>query len=725
MAASGAADSMVELKAIVDQLNSPPFRMNLTLVGFSHKQPIELLQIVNDVFTELDPSHKRDLRDEQSDATALRMLDFLNVCKYQIDDLAEFKEQFMRGNPTVLYPLLYWMLPKLPDLRKRTYLARYLRPVDIPEEFFADQQLLEQLKKYKELQELFKETHKAVDKARVSSVNPQELGAEIDQLEQERTQLQNKLAKLRERVSGPEYQAAKFDDILKITHLLRKEQEEEQTLAKSTREQKQRLQNQLALLQQRQQNLHELKLADERRQNPQEMLAKLRDDVKAARFLCNEKLEKDIKEHENQLREAGKLLVANPLAEDQVDELDRDVRDLTAQAAELQHKKEQMHAATDDKLQVFRAQVAGVEKKKEKMLEQVRDMEQDKREADAELQKVSAELEALSAGGLKPKSDAEKKAFMAQLDDKLKRFEKYKAELADLHRENDILIRTEEILRARDANIAEFNAELEKRAGVAGFSDAQDALESVSQGTGAVDKLKSDTLDDISKTVETIKTLILNKHNKLKPMIVEFKAQRAKADDIEAEYQKKKRAYEATVLALNSERMTLEKEVEQNTAQLKEEETSYHYLNGLAVVAQARQQMLKEENTFLSGKRAYSAEHKTYQDALQTAIREHEALAKRLHREQKDVKETHDSTVERRKAHVHLKALLQLKLRVVVAERRANGAGGAMGGGAAAAAGAGMGLGGGANGDGANFMALGMDADSLGGGGGDRMVVNE
>ena len=78
-----------------------------------------------------------------------------------------------------------------------------------------------------------------------------------------------------------------------------------------------------------------------------------------------------------------------------------------------------------------------------------------------------------------------------------------------MRRENDVLIRTEELLRARDANIAEFNAQLEEQHGVKGFSEAQDALENVSSGTGAVDKVKSDTLDEISKTVENIKTLIL------------------------------------------------------------------------------------------------------------------------------------------------------------------------------------------------------------------------
>jgi intraflagellar transport protein 81 len=51
----------------------------------------------------------------------------------------------MRGNPAVIYPLLYWLLQRLAELKKRSYLARYLRPVDIPEEFFADASLVEQL----------------------------------------------------------------------------------------------------------------------------------------------------------------------------------------------------------------------------------------------------------------------------------------------------------------------------------------------------------------------------------------------------------------------------------------------------------------------------------------------------------------------------------------------------------------------------------------------------
>ncbi len=60
--------------------------------------------------------------------------------------------------------------------------------------------------------------------------------------------------------------------------------------------------------------------------------------------------------------------------------------------------------------------------------------------------------------------------------------------MADLRRENGVLMRTEAILRARDSNIAEFNAKLEQEKGVQGFSEAQEQLENVSGTAGQIDK---------------------------------------------------------------------------------------------------------------------------------------------------------------------------------------------------------------------------------------------
>lgn len=76
-------EKMSELRFIVDKLNEPPFSQKLTLVTLDEKNPIQLLQVVNDVFTHFDQAHLRDLRDEPPEAMAVRMLTFLSILNYK------------------------------------------------------------------------------------------------------------------------------------------------------------------------------------------------------------------------------------------------------------------------------------------------------------------------------------------------------------------------------------------------------------------------------------------------------------------------------------------------------------------------------------------------------------------------------------------------------------------------------------------------------------------
>ena len=49
--------STTEIKQIVDGLNRPPFMLNLSLVEFDDKAPLELLEILNQVIGSLDKVH--------------------------------------------------------------------------------------------------------------------------------------------------------------------------------------------------------------------------------------------------------------------------------------------------------------------------------------------------------------------------------------------------------------------------------------------------------------------------------------------------------------------------------------------------------------------------------------------------------------------------------------------------------------------------------------------
>lgn len=43
-----------QLKFIVEQLNLEPFRKNLNLITFDSLEPMQLLQVLNDVLAEID-----------------------------------------------------------------------------------------------------------------------------------------------------------------------------------------------------------------------------------------------------------------------------------------------------------------------------------------------------------------------------------------------------------------------------------------------------------------------------------------------------------------------------------------------------------------------------------------------------------------------------------------------------------------------------------------------
>jgi len=167
-----------ELAFIVDRLNEPPFQMNLTMVAFDEKSPFELLEVVNEVMAQLSSQHRVDLRDETPEATATRMLDFLRVLNYRLPpqlDPQQAKQALLHGDPQMIYPILTWMLQRMPDLQKRAYLARFLVNVEVPEHMYADEEIFEVYQNYKDLQEEFKEMHKTSEKYKSQLISPNEI----------------------------------------------------------------------------------------------------------------------------------------------------------------------------------------------------------------------------------------------------------------------------------------------------------------------------------------------------------------------------------------------------------------------------------------------------------------------------------------------------------------------------------------------------------------------
>jgi Intraflagellar transport 81 calponin homology domain len=116
----------------------------------------------------------------------------------------DFQSYMMAGDKDVLHTVIHWCLQRFEHLQKRAYLARYLMPVEVPAEFLGEPLIIDLSQRLKELQADFKEVHKAADQVNSTGVKPSELKNEVAQLESEKTQLQNKIARMKKDFKGDE-----------------------------------------------------------------------------------------------------------------------------------------------------------------------------------------------------------------------------------------------------------------------------------------------------------------------------------------------------------------------------------------------------------------------------------------------------------------------------------------------------------------------------------------
>lgn len=539
--------------------------------------------------------------------------------------------------------------------------ARFLSSVNVPEEFFADTVIVGLFQQYKESQAEFKEIHKAVAKLRKTSMKPQELQKEIKTLEGEREQLNTKLGRLRDKIGGSDVSQTHYEAVLDATHMLRKEQEEEGKLFRSTKEQKHKQLRSEHMLEEERQNLQELEESDLINQDPRKLLDKLRKDVQRARTVCDDDLEKEIRAKEKELRELEKTMSSAPMTEDEVELLEGEVAQLSDIVEDLTMTRDSQMANTDSNIKFYRERVAAVEKKKELGLDQLQDLEQEKNELSAELNNLQEELNAMWADGHKPKTDAEINAYVKELSKKTNVYRSNKAELVQMKQEMNILMRTEEILRSRDENLQEFTAQMEREQGVTGSQATQDNLEDVSRKKEDLNNKKAMTLDEISRHVDTITQTLKSKKQKLAPQIKDLRSIRHRFDDVEQEYLKKKRVYDNTALGYESERLKLEQDVTSNMNSVMEEESRYHFIHCLKLINSVRKDMMRAEMSYQVGDDTFSDDHKSYQDAIAATIKKKETEGKKLRKKKKSVAESHDSHVEQRKLFVELRALLQSK----------------------------------------------------------------
>lgn len=154
-----------------------------------------------------------------------------------------------------------------------------------------------------------------------------------------------------------------------------------------------------------------------------------------------------------------------------------------------------------------------------------------------------------------------------------------KKELEEIRAELNILSRTESILTSRAGDIDDFLKQLEKQKGISGYTNINKRAEDIAMQKKNLDQAKDKNLEELTKLVEDIENQLKDKKAKLAPQIKQLRAYRQKYQELEQTYNEKKKAYDNTVMNLETEKHKLVSDIEKSWNDYKQEETKYHYMN--------------------------------------------------------------------------------------------------------------------------------------------------
>ncbi|KAM3611338.1 uncharacterized protein V6R79_016846 [Siganus canaliculatus] len=589
--------------------------------------------------------------------TIKRMCALLGMLKYKppgnSSDVSSFRQGLVTGSKPVVHPILHWLLQRVPELKKRAYLARFLVKLDVPADFLQDDIVNDTYHQYEELVEGFKTYHKECEQLRTSGFSTAEIRKDINSMEEEKDQLIKRVERLKKRVES----VSNHQRMLEQARQLRVEKEREESLTHQKHEQKNQLFQAEQRLQRLQQQLKDLRQAASEA-NPESLTKRLEEEIKINSYMVSEKLPKELESMRRTVQYLQKIASEPAMGQADIQELEDKIKDVDSQINKLIEKRMMRNDPMDDKLTLYRQQASIIIRKKESKAEELREAREELAAAERELRQRSNQAHN-SEGGEVIRGD-EMKRLVAKLRSKGTVYKKRRQEIAELKAEYGVLQRTEEILTQRHETVQQKLQTVEAEKGISGYSNTQEELERVSAIKSELDEKKGRTLDDMSEMVKKLNSMIVDKKSALAPIIKDLRSLRQRCQDLSQEYEEKKAQYESCTAGLESNRSKLEQEVKALREETAQEENRYHYINSMSEIVEMQIQRATEET------KAYVSSDpqerkKAIREVYLKNISEQELLGKKLREKQKMVRESHAENMEQMKLWRDLEQLMECK----------------------------------------------------------------
>ena len=619
------------------------------------KTPYELLLLLNSVIVHVNGAeYTPDVRNETPEVSGARIATFLHMLKYDdghpVESLASAIGGGERG---AIYPVLAWVLVRFEELRKRAYLARYLAPLDIPAEILQDRSVADAYGGYKELQEQFKEVHKAVDASRTSGFSPADIQGDIEDMQKDKEQLLAKISRVKRKVQGLpdlEYQ-------LDVVSSLRREQEEELALGERGREQQHLLHRAEMELTRRVDALQSLQ-GNYIPGNPDALVRKVFDDVQVNRYLVGQKLPGDMEGMEAKIEELQRVLSVPMSSEADLNGIKGEIRRVEAQIRELMDARRANANPLADALAMYRQNAKVAAHKKEAVADQLNSLMEAKGKQD---KTIDAKIAQLESTGKRMMQGDEWAAFKAQVKSQTAEFKALKAAKESMEVEQGILARTQTLLEEEAADIAAHLADIEEEAGISGYTKTEAQLEDLVADRAELNSLKAATLEEITGLVDKINAKIAERSRELEPAVRRLQKLKAEAKSVEDEWSAAKEKYDAAKAGTSTNALALAQNVNALAETCGTLESRFHLLQANLANAQGQVEMADAERAAATGGPRVSDRFSTYHELYSKQISEQMSLSKALQKKKRKVRDAHEPNMAQIKMISSLHGLLAAK----------------------------------------------------------------
>ncbi|XP_021693477.1 intraflagellar transport protein 81 homolog [Aedes aegypti] len=648
-----------DLKLIVLEVNKL-LETDYNLITFDSLSPESLLQVLIDVFHAFEAIDKLDVRENDPEDTNVQVMDALRKIQYRplgdIDDPGAFRRGLVRGEKKLIHPILRWTFENRERVKKSSYLAKFLIPLDLPPEAMSMPDLSSLWAQYLQTMDDFKDAHKAYEQSVHEGAQTRELRSDIGAIETEIENVKKRIERTQTRLDKVPQQEL----LLEAANSLRIEKERQKELLSQIEEQKQGL-NRASMIHDRlQKDLHNAKMSVQGA-TPQNLMESTIEETQVLEFMVQQKLPQELLQRRSEVQILEEVIDEPNISRSDLVDMQGKIEELNREIQKLVEVRMSEYNTQNDTLGPFRQQAAMVARNKEAAAEQLDQMTKELREIDKQLVDKQRKLQE-TVGEVILRGE-ELKQFVNTLRAKSNVYKQQRAELASVKAEVTDLTQTLENLKTQDPSLSSTLSQVtDEDSSMAGSLASGGEFDSRPGSPG----IASRGMTELTRLVDGLQRAVTAARERVTPLSQQLRPLRERVIELKDEMDSKKQSFDALVATLNAESAVMQSKITETDKSIKSLESQWQELQ---LEFERSELLLEKANeeianlAAINGDGSSSGTRVSLKETLAQQIFEQETVGKRLAEEKTALQGSKMERQRQQEMWGDLKRLFEVKIR--------------------------------------------------------------